>query len=164
MNQREYLLRQAELIFSELNYLIRLLYHTEDYYQKNLLLNQVWNKISQLQFIHQLIVYHLPPIPALVPAPPVPTVPIQPMQPEIPRAIPPNVFTRDQLARFNGKNGNPAYVAVNGMVYDVTNHKGWSAATHFGLTAGKDLTKEFASCHAGQQWILGTLIPVGRLV
>lgn len=72
-------------------------------------------------------------------------------------------FTLQELARYNGKNGNPAYVAVNGTVYDVTNNSAWAAATHFGLTAGRDLTGQFNSCHAAQQ-ILNKLTPVGKLV
>ena len=73
-------------------------------------------------------------------------------------------FTIDELAKFNGKNGNPAYVAVNGVIYDVTNNAAWAAATHFGLTAGRDLTNQFSSCHQGQQQILNTLPVVGRLM
>jgi len=73
------------------------------------------------------------------------------------------VFTPEDLAKFNGLDGNPAYVAVNGMVYDVTNNAAWAAASHFGLQAGKDLTNEFASCHAGQP-ILSKLKAVGKLV
>ncbi len=72
-------------------------------------------------------------------------------------------FTIQELSKLDGKNGNPAYVAVNGNVYDVTNNAAWAAATHFGLIAGKDLTKEFASCHAGQT-ILSKLKLVGKLV
>ena len=75
---------------------------------------------------------------------------------------PVRVFTPAELARYDGKDGNPAYVAVNGTVYDVTNNAAWAAATHFGLIAGRDLTNEFASCHAGQP-ILSSLKVVGKM-
>ncbi|PYZ97484.1 cytochrome b5 [Alteribacter lacisalsi] len=73
-------------------------------------------------------------------------------------------FTEAELAGYDGKNGRAAYVAVNGIVYDVTNNRTWAAATHFGLAAGKDHTAAFASCHAGQEAILAQLPVVGRLV
>ena len=72
-------------------------------------------------------------------------------------------FTLEELAIFNGKNGNPAYVAVNEVIYDVTNNAAWAAATHFGLRAGNDLTNSFASCHAGAN-ILSRLPVVGNLI
>lgn len=71
-------------------------------------------------------------------------------------------FTVEELVLFDGKNGNPAYVAVNGVVYDVTNSAAWAAATHFGLCAGKDLSEEFNACHEGQN-ILDKLPVVGFL-
>jgi predicted heme/steroid binding protein len=72
------------------------------------------------------------------------------------------VFTLEELAQYNGKNGNPAYVAVNGVVYDVTNIPAWTSATHFGISAGNDLTIEFESCH-GATKILEKLPVVGNL-
>lgn len=39
-------------------------------------------------------------------------------------------FTLDELKIYNGKNGNPAYVAVNGVVYDVTNSRLWRNGLH----------------------------------
>ncbi|MGL5354376.1 MAG: cytochrome b5 domain-containing protein [Clostridium sp.] len=54
-------------------------------------------------------------------------------------------FTVDELAKYNGKNGNPAYVAVSGVVYDVSGVDEWSNGNHKkGITAGKDLTDEIA--------------------
>ena len=56
-------------------------------------------------------------------------------------------FTLSELAQFDGTMGKPSYVAVNGIVYDVSNNSKWSGATHHGLTAGKDLSSQFESCH-----------------
>ncbi|MBC8059196.1 MAG: steroid-binding protein [Clostridiaceae bacterium] len=56
-------------------------------------------------------------------------------------------FTIDELAKYDGKNGNPAYVAVDGTVYDVSVLPSWGGGTHFGLYSGKDLTTQFKSCH-----------------
>lgn len=72
-------------------------------------------------------------------------------------------FTLEELKKYNGKDGNPAFVAVNGVVYDVTNVAAWAAATHFGLSAGNDLTSQFASCHAGAD-ILSALPKAGNLI
>lgn len=74
----------------------------------------------------------------------------------------PEIFTRDQLLKYDGINGNPAYVAINGIVYDVTNNPAWAAGIHFGLKAGRDYTSEFTTCHAHQD-ILSKLKPIGRL-
>ncbi|MGI6712412.1 MAG: cytochrome b5 domain-containing protein [Bacillota bacterium] len=73
-------------------------------------------------------------------------------------------FTIDQLAQLDGKSGRPAYVAVKGVVYDVSNSPEWEAATHFGLMAGQDLSEEFTDCHQGNQSILSTLPRVGIMV
>lgn len=69
-------------------------------------------------------------------------------------------FTLDELAMYNGSGGRPAYVAVNSIVYDVSNEAFWGGGTHFGLYAGKDLTSQFLSCH-GNPKILSVLPKVG---
>lgn len=50
-------------------------------------------------------------------------------------------FTLEELKKYNGKNGNPAYIAVNGKVYDVTNNSHWKNGEHHGYEAGNDLTE-----------------------
>ena len=49
-------------------------------------------------------------------------------------------LTLDQLKQFDGKNGNPAYVAVDGILYDVSNVGPWKNGDHNGYSAGNDLT------------------------
>lgn len=52
-------------------------------------------------------------------------------------------FTLQDLAQFNGKDGNPAYVAYKGVVYDVTESGMWGDGDHEGMhSAGMDLTEE----------------------
>jgi len=42
-------------------------------------------------------------------------------------------FTTTELAEFDGRNGHPAYVAVKGVVYDVSNVPQWKGGKHHGL-------------------------------
>ena len=52
-------------------------------------------------------------------------------------------FTAEELAAFNGKNGQPAYVAYKGIVYDVTESAMWGDGEHEAMhDAGADLTQE----------------------
>jgi len=56
------------------------------------------------------------------------------------------VFTLQELATYNGDSGSLAYMAVNGVVYNVTHVSGWSNGWHQGLhLAGTDATVAFAS-------------------
>ena len=135
------------------------------------ILQRIWDTTSSIHFISELLANQALNCYGPTHANPQ-TIPINsmPINTQVPlQSNPTNSkingrnFTTEQLANFDGKNGKPAYVAVNGTVYDVTNNRAWAAATHFGLVAGKEYSQEFASCHAGQQSILTTLPAVGRL-
>ena len=73
-------------------------------------------------------------------------------------------FTLEELAEYNGTNGKPPYVAINGIVYDMSNIGPWSGGTHFGLLAGNNLTDQFMGCHRGAQSVLNKLSQVGKMV
>lgn len=50
-------------------------------------------------------------------------------------------FTIDELAKYDGKNGRPIYIAYKGKVYDLSGSDLWEDGDHQGLhEAGKDLT------------------------
>ena len=77
--------------------------------------------------------------------------------------IVPKEFTIEELSLYNGSNGKPAYVAIKGIIYDMSKMTAWRGGTHFGLLAGKDLSTEFMECHQGMQLILDMLPQVGIL-
>ena len=55
-------------------------------------------------------------------------------------------FTIAELVQYDGLNGQPAYVAVEGVVYDLSSV--FNNGIHKGHLAGKDLTKDFDSIHS----------------
>lgn len=73
-------------------------------------------------------------------------------------------FTVEELSQYNGSMGNPAYVAVNGIVYDVSLEPTWGGGTHFAMYAGQDLTNQFNGCHGGRIEALSKLPRVGYLM
>ena len=72
-------------------------------------------------------------------------------------------FTLAELAAYNGKNGQPAYVAVDGIVYDVTNNKAWKNGQHQNYSAGMDLTEPIKAAPHGLD-ILKDVPQAGKLV
>ena len=57
----------------------------------------------------------------------------------------PSVFTAQTLSQYNGLNGQSAYVAVDGLVYDMSNV--FKNGQHHGYTAGQDLSAAFHGQH-----------------
>lgn len=55
-------------------------------------------------------------------------------------------FTSTELAKYDGKNGQPAYIAVDGKVYDVSSL--FINGVHRGCYAGQDLSSEFHDEHS----------------
>jgi len=52
-------------------------------------------------------------------------------------------MTPEQLKQCDGRDGRPAYIAVNGTIYDVSASTRWQGGNHEGAhQAGADLTEE----------------------
>lgn len=74
------------------------------------------------------------------------------------------VFTVEELAKYNGKDGNAAYVAVDGKVYDLSAVPQWSNGSHAGgsLQAGADQSDAIGRSPHGKK-VLENLPVVGVL-
>jgi len=74
-------------------------------------------------------------------------------------------FTLQDLAQYNGKNGNRAYVAFKGKVYDVTDSPLWMDGEHLpGHQAGRDLSGEMEKAPHGPEnldrvTLVGVIVP-----
>ncbi len=72
------------------------------------------------------------------------------------------VYTMDELAMYNGKDGMPAYIAIDGIVYDASEHAKWMEGMHGGQMAGTDITEAFKNGHNDDRF--ESLPVVGMLV
>jgi len=52
------------------------------------------------------------------------------------------LFTRHQLALRNGQDKPEVWVALNGLIYEVTASRLWKNGKHYEHWAGQDLTDE----------------------
>ena len=61
-------------------------------------------------------------------------------------------FTMQELVEYDGKNGKPAYVAIKGMIYDITGKDSWESGNHFDMhSSGMDLTEAIDSAPHGDE-------------
>lgn len=51
---------------------------------------------------------------------------------------------RENLDRYNGEEGMPAYIAVNGIVYDISDSVEWKNGRFLGVKAGVDLSNQLS--------------------
>lgn len=71
-------------------------------------------------------------------------------------------WTSEALLQYNGMSGKPAYIAVNGIIYDATSFGSWQSGSHHGIKAGQDVTAAFAnSPHAAS--LLNQLPVIGQM-
>ncbi len=75
------------------------------------------------------------------------------------------VFTERELQQFDGTRGRPAYVAYEGVVYDVSASSLWRGGLHQDLHyAGTDLTRTLRKApHATEVFAHAIVKRVGRL-
>ncbi|MFD1419838.1 cytochrome b5 domain-containing protein [Lactiplantibacillus songbeiensis] len=73
-------------------------------------------------------------------------------------------FNQAELAKYNGQDGQPAYVAVDGVVYDVTGVAAWAGGKHHGNLAGQELTKVIDEDSPHGRRVLEKLTVVGKYV
>lgn len=60
-------------------------------------------------------------------------------------------FTGEELAKYDGMGENPAYVAYNGKVYDVSGGPNWDDGGHYEHLAGQDLTEVMQDAPHGDE-------------
>lgn len=73
------------------------------------------------------------------------------------------IFTVEEVASFDGKNGQKAYVIYEGYVYDVTDHPQWSSGSHGGNAAGTDISDNLKNVAPHGISRLGDVEKIGRI-
>ena len=70
-------------------------------------------------------------------------------------------FSLEELAKFDGPDGKPAYLAYQGKVYDVSASSMFENGDHLGAhQAGADLTEAMAEAPHGEE-VLDVFAPIG---
>jgi predicted heme/steroid binding protein len=73
-------------------------------------------------------------------------------------------FNLEDLKKYDGQGGKPAYIAYKGKVYDVSESSFWIGGDHLGAhQAAKDLTEEIELAPHSED-MLGKMKIVGVLI
>lgn len=73
-------------------------------------------------------------------------------------------LTLEELKEFNGQDGKDAYIAVDGIIYDITDSPLWKNGEHNNFSAGNDLTEEIKNVSPHGVANLERVPEVGRIV
>lgn len=72
------------------------------------------------------------------------------------------IYTKSQLALRNGQDKPQIWVALKGIIYDVTESRLWRNGKHYEHWAGQDLTEELADA-PHTETVFEKFVVVGRL-
>ena len=72
-------------------------------------------------------------------------------------------LTEKELALYNGKNGMPAYISIDGTIYDISDVPELKDESHSGIKSGADYSELFKKCHNDDINILSKLKIVGEI-
>ena len=73
-------------------------------------------------------------------------------------------LTLEELAEYNGKDGSPAYIAIDGIIYDVSGSSRWKDGEHNGYSAGQDLTEAIKGKSPHGASVLTRMPVVGKII
>lgn len=73
-------------------------------------------------------------------------------------------LTEEELTVYNGEDGMPAYIAVDGFIYDVTTASNWIDGESEEDYYGKDITDEFDTLVPEGEAFLDTVPIVGEII
>jgi predicted heme/steroid binding protein len=73
------------------------------------------------------------------------------------------IFSRSELALYNGQDKELVYVSYKGLVYDVTQSRLWRNGKHYEHWAGQDLTAELSEAPHTDQ-VFQKFVVVGKLL
>ena len=72
-------------------------------------------------------------------------------------------LTLEELSQYNGQDGMPAYVAIDGVIYDMSAIAPWAGGKHNGHIAGNDLTEDLKTRSPHGVRVLKLLPVVGNV-